>query len=182
MHPGGKTCSSCGRAFGLESVVCVPCEEVLENGHYLRWITVTSVMAIGAVVWMMRSGILDGFSIAQAFKIEAALLLVCYPAAKIVQKWREPERPVLREMGSVFAGRSDRIMVLCLLAFALLLAIGPLRPTPRAAGAREGAWILDGISWFVALGGLAACVAIVIDQGKSFFDLRIRNTYVERFR
>ena len=36
--------------------------------------------------------------------------------------------------------------------------------------------------WVTTITGSLAAIAIVFDQGKAFFDFRISNTYVERYR
>jgi hypothetical protein len=182
MTPDRKHCSSCGRSYDVGAVVCVPCEVVFEEAAYLRWIWVASALALVAVGLMTYFGILERFSISEAFKISAALLLLLYPLAKVVQKARDPRRPVLREMGSVFSGRFDRALVLALLLFAVLTMGGGLHLPLRSASSLAYRPIRFAVDWFVTLVGLASVVAIIIDQGTAFFDFRIRNTYVERYR
>lgn len=175
-----KRCSSCGRSYPPDAVVCVGCEVVFEESPYLRWIGVTSVIALGIEWWLLRSGTIEAFSVLEAIEIGTALLLTGYPLSKLVQKLRDPRRPVLREMGSVWSGRWDRVLVLILLLFV---------PFAFAGGVKLMASVLpsdDGVPWYidayVGVGGLLAALAIVIDQKGAFFDFRIRNTYVERYR
>jgi hypothetical protein len=174
-----KHCPECNRRFSVDEVVCVKCETIFEERTYLSWIGITSVIALGLVWWMQRQGLLATFSLVEALKYEAALLLSMYPTAKLVQKIRDPRRPVLREMGSVFSSRSDRAMILMLM-LVYPAAFSGLFPRWLPSSPQNAFHL--GIIGFVSIAGAIACLAIVFDQKLAFFDFRIRNTYVERYR
>jgi hypothetical protein len=175
-----KRCSSCGRTYPADAVVCVGCVVVFEETPYLTWVAVTSAIALGIEWWMLRSGRVRAFSVLEAIEIGTALLLTGYPIFKVVQKVRDPRRPVLREMGSVWSGRYDRALILMLLLFVPFVFAGGMKLLAPALPTDDGVPFY--VDAYVGAGGLIAALAIVIDQKLAFFDFRIRNTYVERYR
>lgn len=179
-----KRCPECGKGYPIEAIVCVPCEQVLEERNYLRWVVISAAAGTGLAFALVKAEVLVSFRVRDAMELSAAVLLVAYPTSKLVQKLREPGRRVWREMGSVYSSRFDRALILGALVFFLGLATrvntgltaDPNLVDPGHAPARRA------LAAGVALAGLAAMIAMLVDQGRAFFDPRVRNTYVARER
>ena len=180
-----KECPECERQYSIDRLICLDCVETLEDKTYLRFIWVTMAVAVIFHLWLQQWSELGRGLIREALKTEVFLLLISYPSWKVLQKLRNPKRRVLREMGSVFAERSDRLMVLGLSVF-LLLSLPGLVSTLSS-------WELNlepgrplWLTWFLAvrlwvfLAALFVPIAVMIDQGWRFFDPRIQNTYSDR--
>jgi hypothetical protein len=111
-----------------------------------------------------------------------AFLMVLYPAAKLVQRRRDPGRLIWREMGSVYTGRFDRLLIVGAIVVIALMWLGAV-PT-RHSGMVHPDYAPIRLGWILAtmLGWGVATVAMIVDQGVAFFDLRIANTYAKRYR
>lgn len=178
-----KVC--CDEAYPLHDLFCAQCGEALEETHYRLWIVVTTVVA-AATVWLLaHSDVLVKFRWPDVLILEVFLLQIAYPAAKAFQKMRDPERPVLREMASVFADRWSRVLFIAAWVF---IAMIWLRVVPRSTVAGHN--LVDpsmlplrtAIST-VSFAGFAVTSALVlVDQGPRFFDLRSSNTASPRRR
>lgn len=180
-----KRCDTCGEdGFHATDLVCLECEEVLENEPYLRvcWAGITLAAALhGGLLWL---GFYPHFSIPEVIVLCAAIIAILYTVQKIVQMRRDPERPVIAEILSVYTDRSDRIFFILILAAAALVFAGldpttSLRRVPidqRFATARF-ALTLYGFLFFTLW-----IFGSIRDQGVAFFDMRIANTCVDRER
>ncbi|MFC1799409.1 DUF4919 domain-containing protein [Candidatus Eisenbacteria bacterium] len=117
---------------------------------------------------------------------ESALLIVLYPLWKLVQKVRSPHRRVLREMGSILSDRTMRAILLGLIVLLLVLSPillpGLLRGSsgldPDGPGWYTYFWLVR--MWILVAGAVGVAIAAVIDQGRVFFDPKIRTTYIAR--
>jgi hypothetical protein len=176
-----KTCSECKRKCEDVEVLCPACGSVLEEKNYLKFIYWTTGLALATVYGAKQLGLITEMNVLAVFVLEAGLLLAVYPASKLIVKIRQPNRPVCAEMGSVFSPRYDRILIMSLMTVIALAATGT--PPIRVALGRVTpgtAWFVAILKWEVFLGSLAAMLAMLVDQGLSFFDLRIANTYRHR--
>ncbi|MEM8934053.1 MAG: hypothetical protein AAGE94_22870 [Acidobacteriota bacterium] len=184
-----KTCPECSTLYPDDRLVCLECGEIFEDPPYTRFIGVTVV--VGALLQLGVSG-LGPTSLAfwkETFMHGALLLSIGYPSWKVVQKLREPSRPTLAEMGSVFGSRSDRLMLLGLLLF-LVYSAPTLWPTLTslavdgvANDAATPAWLASFRALRALILTLVAAVvplAAMIDQGLAFFDPRVVDTYILR--
>lgn len=183
--PPPKECDACGRRYALSRTVCLDCDQGLDDAAYTRavlfWLGIAALFEGGLYVSGGRTG--GGLDyLGDAVQTAALLILVGWPLFKLVQKLREPARPVLRELGSLYADRVGRGLVVALVGFvAYLWHDGfdvPLVPV-------EASWIgwfdLVRIWGFLVVGGLALLVTL-LDQGLQFFDPRVRHTYSRRER
>lgn len=177
--PVVKTCSDCERTHDAAQLLC-PCGEVLETSHYLRWIWITSVLALATVAALVAFGAMRSFSILEVVVMEAAYLVVLYPGAKLMQSRKDRDRPVSAEMGSVFSGRYDRCLVLgaiagIVYAWSFSAGASALGVVDPAYAPVRTVWL-----WVAMILWVTAIAAIVRDQGLALFDLRIANTYAHR--
>lgn len=166
----------------MAAVVCVPCEQVLEERNYLRWVIVSAVTGTAMAAALVKADVLLQLRVRDALELTAAVLLVTYPASKLVQWIFAPGRPVWREMGSVYSSRFDRAVILVALIFFITLATRAnlgLSADPNLVDPAH-APIRRALAASVAAAGLTAMMAMVVDQGRAFFDPRVRNTYVAR--
>ncbi len=157
------------------------CGEILETRFYLRCVLVASVVALGLALVLVRVGWLSRFSSAEVIMMLTAILAVGYPAAKVVQKLRQPSRSILLEMGSVYTSRFDRVIIMSAIAAVVMLVSGMFTLSaselvhPDYAPIRA-VWIWTSITlWDLAVLGM------ILDQRLAFFDLRVANVYVDRY-
>lgn len=176
-----KTC--CGGHYPLGDLFCDECREALEETHYRLWIVVT-FGAAAAIEWLFaHGGVLREFRATEAIMLGTLLLQLAYPLAKLVQKLRDPERHVLREMGSVFADRWSRVLFISAWIYVGLLWSGRLPKSPVGAGnlVDPSDAPLRAALVTTSLAGFAIVSALLLaDQGLRFFDLRVANTYRQR--
>lgn len=178
-----KTC--CDGAYPLHELFCTQCGEALEETHYRMWIVVTLVAAAALEWWLAATGVLIKIRWPEVLMLEVLLLQLAYPAAKLVQKVRNPARPVLREMASVFADRWSRILFIAAWVFVALLWA---RLVPRSAGLTKNlvdpsdAGVRHLLVQLDMIGFAIASALILATQGIRFFDLRVPNTLSPRYR
>jgi hypothetical protein len=186
-----KTCPECLAENPLSALFCSACDTVLEERFYLRSITFCTALAVALHGMLVALDFYPRFSIAEVFVFATVLLLVVYPACKLHQKWLRPERPIGREMLSVYGDRWGRLMFSGLLVYSLysllrrptslgglLNLLRPETATPLALFQTVRAWISVGLTF----GILGVVLLIIASQGLVFFDFRIANTLRERYR
>ena len=140
-----KHCPKCRTAYADEVIVCPICEEVFEDSTFLLLIAVTTLVAVLGTWLLMRSGVYDAFSLTEVFAWEALLLILCYVPLKIAQKIHRPQRPVIREMVSVYSSRIGRLMMFALAIYTLwaltdmpVPSVPPEGPALRTVHGMEG--------------------------------------------
>lgn len=181
-----KNCSECNKAHLISSLICEDCEEILEELLYLRFVWGTLIIAILVQILFSNLGQHGAGFIFEVLMNEAFFLITSYPVWKIIQKIKEPERKILQEMGSIFSERSDRIMMIVLLIMALFLSpkvFPALFSWEFKQGSIETIWYLTFWiirTWVALLAMFFVPIAIMVDQGFRFFDMRIPNTYLGR--
>jgi hypothetical protein len=166
--------------------MCLQCGKALEDSTYLRFVWLTLWLAVGAHLIMYVLDVRGRGLILETLMTESALLIILYPLWKLIQKARSPHRRILREMGSILSDRPMRIILLGLLA--MILVLGPTLLPGLLSG--SGGLDLGGPGWYarfwlvriwiLLVGAIAVGIAAIIDQGRDFFDLRIRTTYLAR--
>ena len=182
-EPNVKTC--CDGAYPSHALYCSQCGEALEETHYRLWIVLTLLAAVAVEWWLAATGVLVRFRWPEVLMLEVLLLQFAYPLAKLAQKARNRERPVLREMATVFADRWSRILLIAAWVFIGLLwarvlprstALGKNLIDPSDAALRQLLVRID-------LAGFAVASALILaSQGIRFFDLRVPNTLSPRHR
>lgn len=176
-----KTCPQCGHSYPLSRVLCVPCNEILDEKPYLRLVWVTLAIAFAFHFVLARFGYAGHGIVKETFMTEAFLLIISVLVWKGAQKWRTPQRRVLYELASLYSDRWGRLLVLGITLFALLAFSGVLKfnadrlPEPTAVtGFRL-------IRIYVILGLGAFYVLVVFGVQKfAFFDFRLQNSLVRR--
>ncbi len=180
-----KRCSQCEVPNGLPELFCGACGQVLEESTYLRAIAICSALSVATHGVLRLVGVYTRFSVAELFVLATFFLMVLYPAYKLLQKRREPERPIGREMLSVHGDRWSRVILLALL---VLGASFLLKPNSLGLIAGKPLIVHEGfkalrywVSLSVGVVGYAVALIIVWTQGWAFFDPRVEHTYRGRF-
>ena len=75
---------------------------------------------LGSLTWL---GVYDGFSIIEVIVWSTTCLMILYPGFKLFQKIRDPSRPALREVLSVYSDRLSRVILIGLLALGCWLVV-----------------------------------------------------------
>jgi hypothetical protein len=182
MDDTPKVCSECGSEHPVHRVMC-DCGEALADGHYLRWVVGTLVVAVAIEA---AAGQLDPTRafVRNVFVTESALMLMLYPLSKAVQKGQDPRRPVLAEMGSVMGAGHMRAAILAMVAAVIWLgatqgvqSLVPAVPTP---GAPPLAWFDFARSWVLRPLAVVALAAVVADQRLALLQPWTPNPYLAR--
>ena len=180
MSEISKRCDHCEVVHSMQDLVCDDCEFVFEEWSYVLWLLASAALAWISVWLLARWDVLIEFQVRDWLSVAIAYMVLLYGGAKLVQRVVTPNRPVLSEIGSVFAGRWDRAFLLYIHGYALIM----LAQTWGCVGnnfadASNGPY-WAALVWFNAIVLTGVVVAVVRDQGASFFDPRVRNTYVAR--
>jgi hypothetical protein len=186
-HEAMKTCSECKEQYANDRLVCLQCNKSLEDQSYLNWILWTLLLSVPLAIVLRLLGYRGAGMVLEVIIWEPALLAVLYPIAKVVQRIRDPSRPVLDEMKSVFGERANRIGLLIAIAFFGWFSWtmhGSHGEGRTPVSLMDPSW-KDIVFWGRASVLLLLPVAgflLVFDQGWRFFNLKIANTYAEQER
>jgi hypothetical protein len=179
-----KTCPTCEDELEIQDLVCLDCGEVLEDGPYTSLCFGAVVSAAALHGGLVSLGLYGRFALTEVIILTSVIIAVTYPAVKLVQKRRDPERPILAEILSVYTDRSDRVFFLLILAACILIVTGhaPAGALTRTPVHPQFALVrFIATTWGVVFFTLWI-LASILDQGLAFFDPRIANTYVHRER
>ncbi|MBI2375795.1 MAG: hypothetical protein HYV07_17495 [Deltaproteobacteria bacterium] len=164
----------------MEEVLCVSCDAVLDDRNYTV-VALACVVVAGAIeLSLVGAGLLEKLRLLDLVMISAALIMLAWPAFGLLRWVQNRERPVLRELASVYSERFERGLIVGMFVFLALAAFdalpfGPITPTgadPRLAPASKL------MRWVLLYLGPVEAALIVLSQGPKFFDFRIKNPYV----
>lgn len=181
-----KRCGECKRHYPLQAIVCLECEEILEENSYLKFVWISIALSLVADLALVQLGVLQRWRIAEVLQFTGFLVFVGYPLWKVVQKIREPERPILRELGSIYTGRFDRALITTMLLAVALVWLDVIDTggvaTSKLLVNPEHVPIVRMFALTLMIIAIVSSIAMIIDQGLSFFDPRVKNTYIARER
>jgi len=183
-----KKCSECNRVYSQSVLVCEFCREALEDSTYSRICLAGMAVALGWQGLLYLTNLSRESFWSEAFINATVFLILIYCAVKLLDKVREPERPVLREIESVLSGRLYRLAFLALLVY-LAFNIGlPLFIVGSAISGIEepghGFTHIYGqyqsIRRVVLFGApLLTVILLLQKQGLRFFDFRQPNSSIQ---
>lgn len=180
------TCTECGSILEPGQLACSGCGDLPEEATFLRWVWIGIIPAAALHFILGRFGIEGSGFLRETFMTLSLVVLPGYGVTKIVQKLRDPSRPVLDEAVSVFSDRFGRVLLIVLVVVAAWYVVPAVYLT--AAGFKfrpstpEPLWFTRYVQlrWlvmcFVSVFGLFA----ILRQGPQFFNPYVRSTYERR--
>ena len=176
------TLRSRGAAHAEEALFCPESGDALEEATWLKVVWATTAVAVLVHLVLYFFFDLRARLLIEVLMTEAMLFFVAYPALKLFQKSRQPDRQVLLEACSVHSDRFGRLLLLAVSIF-MLVKLPAFVATVKegSRGARYPA--LEWYPWLetVRLVVIATVVPLWVAtnffiQGRAFFDPRIANT------
>lgn len=165
-----QTCSDCGGRTASGWLVCARCGQPFEDDTWVNTVWVTVVLA-GLVEVVAHLTGLRPWSLVQLFMNETSFMVLGYTGLKVLQKVRDPARPVLDEALSVFSTRGMRLVLLLMLLM-LGLAFAMAAPLGTWSEGAPGVW--RWLRYALVIPATPLLVALCIWRfGLGFFDLRV---------
>lgn len=181
-----KHCGDCGILWGSDDFVCTACGKIFEESVFLRWVTITTVIAGSFHFIVARLDIPGRGWLVETLMTESFLILLTYGAIKVGQKLRNPQRRVFDELTSVFSDRWGRLVLLFVIVVSIWLGFTLVslilragQPFPPREGEPSWFTVFRAIRGFITMGFLPPVALFAVwRQGVRFFDPRVACTYV----
>ena len=177
-----KTCPECSTSYPPSRVLCLHCNEILEEKHYLRLVWATFIVALAFHFILGRLDYPGTGFISESFKTEVFLLIYSVLFWKLFQKWKNPDRRVMYELASLYSDRLGRLLILGLLLALFYLFIVPPDPVPARPTNPPDALILFNKAryWTVVCLGTAYIAIVLFQQKLALFNFKLPNSLMDR--
>jgi hypothetical protein len=176
-----KACSQCGKTYSPSRVLCLDCNEILEEKDYLRLVWLTLAIAFLVHFILGRYGFAGSGLIKESLMSEVVVLVVCVGAWKCIQKAKSPQRRILYELASLYSDRSGRVAILGATIFILLYSSGVITFEPTRIDEPPFLAYYRVVRYYTIVSCGSIYLFLVFSIHKlAFFDFRLRNSLIHQ--
>ena len=174
LNKNMKKCTECNHDNSLDRVLCISCNNNLENSLYYRVTFICFSISLIVNYFSSNSKLMVKTGLLGLFLLSWTMLII-----KFYQKFKNRERKISYELASLYSDKFDRILIISVLVWMVYLFITPSTGAPtdlEVAGNKGSSFI----TYSNVILSTSYLVVLFWHQGLDFFNFKESNSFTRK--